>query len=367
MIKIAHFGTRLEYGGVESVVLNYTSQFETGLIESHFVTQDVNVQECIDLFKKNGFIVHIVTHKRKSIVKNIIEIAKILKNERFDIVHAHMTTLNFYILFLAKLYGCKIRISHSHNNYIERSWIKRIINFFLSFLTRLSATDYFACGIDAAKFLYGEKNLHKTYIMKNAINDKLFKFDASVRQSMRIELGLESKMVIGHIGRFGEQKNHKFIVEICDELKKNHDNFIFLLIGTGDLVREIKNTIRSYNLENFFLFVGNTNEAYRYYQAMDVFILPSLFEGLPVVGIEAQYNGLKLLVSDQVDKRMALIEDNVKFLPIYNPCVWAKELSNIPASYDRSVVDKPLVDEGYNLAVEGKKLQDLYMSKIKLL
>lgn len=363
MIKIGHFGTRLEYGGVESVVLNYTSQFSNGVFDNHFITQNINSAECIKLFESKGFKIHIVTHKRESILKNISDVVKVMKKEKFDIVHAHMTTLNFYILFIAWLFGCKVRISHSHNNYIETSFASKVINAVFSLLTRLFATDYFACGIDAAKFMYGSANLKKTYIMKNAIDSSKFKYNKELRSEMKSNLKLSDKFVIGHIGRFCNQKNHKFIVDIADRLKNTRQDFVVLLIGTGDLYEEINDEVSQRQLDYFFRFVGNTNETYKYYQAMDVFVLPSLFEGLPVVGIEAQYNGLKLLVSDFVDNRMALNDDKVTFLSINDVETWVSELNNIQKDYDRGVNDEVFISAGYDLKTEGHKLELFYIER----
>lgn len=209
-IKVAEFVSRLESGGVESMLLNYLSHFSHPEdFDIHIVTQDINDARCVEQFKKAGYNVDIVTHKRKSISKNIIEVFQLLRQEHFDVVHSHMTLTNFYVLILAWLTGTRQLISHSHNAFISDNPIKRLLWFFLKKINQLTSNVWITCGYDAGVFLFGRRAMHngKVILLPNAIDLDKFKFDEHKREVMRSKLAIrKAEFVVGHIGRFMEQK-----------------------------------------------------------------------------------------------------------------------------------------------------------------
>lgn len=366
-IKIVHFISRIEYGGVESVLLNYFSHIQSDKFEVHLISQDIVIPQCLEQFKQLGFHVHIVTHKRKSLWKNTYEIWKILRTERFDITHSHMTLTNFYVLFLAWLCKCKIRISHSHNAFIPKNRVTQLKYTLLKFINKLPANFFFACGIDAATFLFGEKKLPSVYLLNNAIDYNKFKFNPSIRETVRKELNIENKFCIGHIGRFSTQKNHKYIIELTKELKKEIPNLVVLSIGSGELQHQIEEEVKQNSLSDYFLFIGPTNSCFAYYQAMDIFILPSIFEGLPVVGIEAQMAGLHCIFSSNIDNRI-ILSNKSKLLSIKEKQQWCNEIFRLykdrnnkenDRKFDASTVQKL----GLDINTEAKKLEEFYLEQ----
>lgn len=367
-IQIAEFVTRLEFGGVEAMILNYINHFsDKDQFEFHIVTQDINNEECINLFRDNGFTVHIVTHKRKSILKNVIEINSLFKEQKFDVVHCHMTLMNFYIMFLSCLHGVPIRISHSHNAFVTKNPIKKILWGVLKSLNKALSNIWVACGIDAGVFLFGEKavNSSRVTILKNAIDIKKYAFCLSKREEIRNRYGIdEDCFCVGHVGRFTEQKNHLFLVDVFEEILKDKPKSKLMLIGIGEKEDVIKEVVREKGLSNAVVFVGSVTNAYDYYQAMDVFLLPSLFEGLPLVLIEAQTSDLPCVVASTVDKR-SRIKDNFAFLSLHdNKCKWAKTAISY-CNYKRTTAGlKTIAISGYSIENEARKLQSLYLSAI---
>lgn len=369
-IKIVYVVCRMVYGGVESVILNYSKKMDAQKFEFHIITQDLNDHKCIKDFVDNGFIVHTITHKRKSLFKNIFEIFAILKKEKFDIVHSQMTLTNFYVLFIAKILNIKIRLSHSHNYFCTSNHIKKIIYHSLAIINQIVATDYLACGIDAASFLFGKKNVEngKVFILNNAIKLGEYAFDQSVRERIRMEYSLEDTFCIGHVGRFMNQKNHTFLIDVFNEVYKKLPQSRLLLIGDGDLIENIRNKVKKLGLEKYVIFTGNIKNVNEMYQVMDVLVLPSLYEGLPVVLIEAQASGLKCIVSNKVDERSALT-DQVEFIPLNDYKNWAEIITkNIDKHHaeNRRINNRTILEEkGYSIEIEAKKLENYYLSKIQ--
>lgn len=364
-IKIAEFVTRLEFGGVEAVLLNYLGHFKNKEnYDIHIVTQDINDPDCIKLFESLGYTVDILTHKRKSIAKNVRETYRLLKKEKFKVVHSHMTLTNFYVLFMAGTAGAKLRISHSHNAFTTESKLKKIVWLALKKLNQMSANVWMACGHDAAVFLYGKKAVEqqKVYIVNNAIDLKSFAFNPTVRLNIRKEYGIGNAFCVGHVGRFMEQKNHAFLLKIIAEILKLRSDAKLLLVGSGELEEKMKEEARLLAIDNSVIFTGNVRNSNDFYQAMDVFVLPSLYEGLPVVSIEAQTADLPCYISDRVDAR-CILTNNVHLMSIdKSPKIWAEEIIKCEGKARGTGILNKIKDKHYSIDDEAENLEKLYCS-----
>lgn len=363
-VKVAEFVSRLESGGVESMLLNYLGHFSHPEdFDIHIVTQDINDERCLQTFRDAGYHIDVVTHKKKSIYKNVVEIRHLLQGERFDVVHSHMTLMNFYVLFFASLTGTKLRISHSHNAFRSPNPLKLVYWSVLKPLNKWFANRWFACGREAGIFLFGKHAVDggKVTILPNAIDLKRFAYNPIARARIRKELGIGDKdFVVGHVGRFMDQKNHKYLIDIFASLVKKRPDSWLILVGTGELEKQMKDYVAERGLRNRVVFVGSVDNVNDYYQAMDVFALPSKFEGLPVVAIEAQAADLPILISTNVDHSCA-ITDNAKFASVdIAPSTWAAELLKM-TNVSRGVeVQKQLQKAGYDIQTEAGRLEALY-------
>lgn len=357
-IKVCHFVNGLLDGGVEKVLLNYFSHMDNiNDYELHIISQSNNYDSCMDKFLSLGFTIHNVTRKKDNLFKNLSDINRILKSEEFDIVHCHMTTTNFVPLILAKLNKVKVRISHSHLNSTNISFSGKIYRF----LTKLSSQYKFACGIGAAEYLYGSSK--NVYIMNNAIDINKFKFSLKNRNKIRNILKLnDDDIVIGHVGRFVEQKNHKFIIEAFNKLLKINNKYKLVLIGTGENEDYIKELVASYNLNDNVYFLESRNDVCDLYSVFDIFVLPSLYEGLPVVGVEAQTSGLKCFVSDTIHREIK-VTNNIFFLPL-DIDVWVDEIKKIK-KYDRNDMCDDILNGGFDIVTEANNLDKVYKKLLK--
>ena len=367
-IKVAEFVSRLESGGVESMLLNYLGHFShPENFEFHIVTQDVNDPRCIQQFIDAGYEVDVVTHKRANLIKNVVDIWKLLGQEKFDVVHSHMTLMNFYVLFMARWRGTRTLISHSHNAFIPSNPVKNAIQIMLKLLNRWSANIWMACGHDAGVFMYGKKAMQsgKVLIFNNAIDIDRFAYNEEVRHRMREKMGFsEHTFVIGHVGRFMEQKNQKYLIDVFAELLCMDPDTRMLMLGTGELESEIRNYAHSRDVFETIRFAGSVPNVYDYYQAMDAFVLPSKFEGLPVVAIEAQTADLPVFVSTKVDRSCA-IGGRVTFLSTTDsPQKWARAIHEINHNRRGHEVLKEVRQAHYDILIEAPSLERIYNDKL---
>lgn len=222
-----------------------------------------------------------------------------------------------------------------------------------------------ACGDDAGIYLYGKKNYQKgkVIVLNNAIDVQKFKFSNEIREKKRRELGINEQLLVGHVGRFLEQKNHKFLVDVMQQTIKTSTNIKFLLIGNGELKEEIEKKCVDLGIRDYVIFLQNRDDVNELMQAMDIFVLPSLYEGLPVVGIEAQATGLKCLFSDTITEKVKVL-DTCTFLPINNKnctLLWNEEIENfIPLK--REDCAEEIRKHGYDIKTEALKLEKIYLS-----
>lgn len=318
-MRILHILRKFNGGGVEAVVMNYYKhidrdkyQFDFVCCEnSHFIPE----KEINELGGKVYKVTSIT-----NIFKYISEIKNIAKG--YDIVHCHMGPIAFPALIGCMLAGCKIRILHSHTETKKNQPVKLVFNNVCKQISKRLATYRLACSRNAGDWLYGNMDY---IVLNNAIDTDKYKFSKTNRKKNRKELGVnDNEILIGHVGRFQAQKNHPFLIDVFNDVVKQEPNYKLLLIGDGNDKDEIVKKVDSLNINNNVVFLGQIGDVEKYYSAMDVFTLPSLCEGLPVVGVEAQANGLKCFFSDNVSQE-ALLSNTAKMLPL-DKDVWKNEL-----------------------------------------
>lgn len=358
-IKIVNIISRLVYGGTESVLLNYYSHIDRKHYDLSIITMEAVNKEVISRFEKLGFKVYIVGDWEKQPIEVGKEILKLLKKEKYDIIHSHLSHTNFYFMILGYIAGIKIRISHSHLAYIDKTLIEKIKHKIYKILINIFSTNYMACSEAAALELYGTtKNI---YILHNAIDVNKFKYNEKTEKTKRKELKIKDKdIVIGHIGRFEKQKNHEFLIDIFNEIHKQNKNTILLLVGEGPLKEEIEQKVKNLNLEKSVKFLGQRSDVNELYQAMDAFVLPSLYEGLPLVGVEAQAAGLPCFFSTEVTKETKVLETTKLIELTEGPQKWASIILKELKSYKRVDTAEEITKNKFNISMESTKLDNYY-------
>lgn len=365
-IKICHVIGDFINGGVESVIYNYFSNMNLENFDISIIGHGITVEECANRFENLGFKIYNVTPKRVNLFTNIREMNEILKNNKFDIIHSHLTEWACIPMILGLKNGIKVRINHSHMAEKPTGIKNKIYYGIRLWLGKIFATDYFACGKDAGIYLFGRKNVEsgKVKIINNAIDTEKFLFNKSKREKKRKENGIkESDIIIGHVGRFFKQKNHTFLIKIFKELRKKNSNFKLFLFGNGELINEIKKEVELYNLNESVKFMGNREDISDWYQAMDLFILPSLYEGLPVVGIEAQVSGLPCYFSKTITEEIKITK-STKFIDLNKSAEeWADIIYKDVPNLNRTLKNE--IDDKYDIKNNAKKLEKFYNEKIE--
>lgn len=361
-IRIAHIVGKWVGGGVEAVIMNYYRRIDRNKIQFDFLCDDDSTNIPYEEIEKLGGRVILVPPYQK-VFKYHKELKRIFKENKYKIVHSHINTLSVFPLFAAKCAGVKVRIAHSHSTTNKKEWKKNLLKLALRPFSKVFATKYMCCSELAGRWLFGDKEYDKgnVYLLNNAIDLDKFKYDEKLRVKKRKELEIkEDTLVIGHIGRFVEQKNHRFLIDIFNELHKKNQNSILLLAGHGPLQDEIKEKVHSFGLDESVEFLGQRNDANELYQAFDVFLLPSLYEGLPVVGVEAQASGNLCYLSDDMTKETKVLDSTV-FMSLSNLAEeWAKSILEDAKKYKKHDTKKEVSNYGFNIIDEAKKLEKRY-------
>lgn len=322
IIKIAHITKDLPANGISNVVLNYTCNLD----KSRFKTVIIAGSPVLDIYKEKcqltGVEIKEIPAKKVSPISYYLAIWKILNEGKYDIVHVHGNSATISIeLFIAWMTRINIRIAHCHSCKCDSI---KVHKFLLPFFKHLYTKGY-ACSDLAGKWLF-ENGSYK--VIPNGFDISKFVFDKQERETFRRKLGLDNKFVIGNVARFNEGKNHVFLLDVFEKVASQNDDAVLLLAGNGPLLDKIQMLIERHPYKDRIIYYGVTDHVELLYDAMDVFVLPSKFEGLGIVFIEAQINGLHCITSNRVPKEVN-INNNTAFLSLDNPDIWAEEISKV--------------------------------------
>lgn len=366
-IRVAHIIGKWLGGGVEAVVMNYYRHIDRSKIQFDFLCDEDSTNIPYEEIEQLGGRVILIPPYQK-VFKYQKELIRIFKENNYKIVHSHINTLSIFPLRAAKKAGVKVRIAHSHSTTNKKEWKKNLLKQVLRPFSKVYATNYMCCSELAGRWLFGDKTYDsgQVYLLNNAINLDKFKYNEKLRKEKRKELGIsDDTLVIGHIGRFVAQKNHTFLIDIFNEVHKKNPNSLLLLVGQGPLKEEIENKVKELKLNDSVRFLGQRNDANELYQAFDVFCLPSLYEGLPVVGVEAQASGLLCILSDAMTKETKVIE-STKFNSLKNNSLnWADLILNSMKNYKRNDTSGEMTENKFNIEVEEKYLEKYYSNLFK--
>ncbi len=330
-LKIAHIIGKMKNAGVEAVVFNYLSNInDEGFSFDVLYDADSTAKPPEKLIDMGVRFIEIPPYQKLgAYIKRITEVCK---TEHYDAVHVHMNSLSVFALYAAKRAGVPHRICHNHTTSSKYELAKSALKLVLRPFNPVFATEWAACGEKAARWMYGDRNFEngKVTVIDNAIDTDRFAFSSESKSHIRKLFGIsEDAFVIGNIGRFVAQKNHLFLIDIFRDFLKVNRNSVLLLLGDGEEMKEVSRRVSDYGISDKVIFAKTTDNSAPYYSAMDVFCLPSIYEGLPVVALEAQASGLSCLISDKVTKECA-VTDRVSFIPIDSGTgKWVDMLSNV--------------------------------------
>lgn len=344
-----------QVNGVASYSVNYYKNMKN--IDMDFVMANLNTNSNYinELVNLGASIIDLSKSNSKNMFDYIIKIKKFFKQnaKSYDIIHCNVSNSGAIFLYYAWKYGIKVRILHSHATATGDSVLKKIRNDMILPITKLFANTYFACSKAAGKNMFKNK---KFTIINNAIDSNKYLFNENLRKEIRNEYNLKNKIVLGNVGRLVNQKNQKFLIEIYSKLLLKNKNYVMIIVGNGPLEQELKKSVKEKSLDDKIIFAGSRIDTNKIYNAFDVLLLPSLYEGLPVVGIEAQCNGVTCIFSDRITKEVK-INDNVYFLPIDNSDKWVKKIINLDF---KRIKNNKFNESHFNIENECINLEKIY-------
>lgn len=355
MKKILQVYPQFNNAGTEMVIMNLYRNIDRNKVSFDFLAQNTG---SIDntIRSMGGNIYYIENNNKKEYYKKLIEFFK--GHPEYDAVHTHTHAEMGMVLNAAKKAGIKHRIAHSHNSREDLPKVFKLYKSITGIPIEKNANHFFACSVSAAKWLF-PLMWKKCSVLENGIDLERFRFNEETRKKMRSEFDItENEKVICHVGRFAEQKNHKRILEILNKMIHNDKSIKALLVGDGPLFDEMKERAETDNI----IFLGNCTNVPEIMCAGDMFLFPSLHEGLGIVLIEAQANGLKCIASNAVPpeadigtglfERISLNSDN---------SVWINRIIQAFDNYDRMQLSNKSLNSNYNIKTIGKKIEEFYL------
>lgn len=364
MIRVLHSVSNMARAGVETFLMNYYREMDREQIQFDFLANKPAPGEYDEEIRGMGgrvFVspglnpIHFPQYKR--FMADLLH-----NNPDIRIVHTHNGAMQYYALQSAKDARLPVRIAHAHNTKILPDY-KYPLKVVCKQLLRGAATDFWSCGRDAGIFYYGEKRWKASgFILHNAIDLPKFRFQPETRQRIRQAHHLEECFVVGHVGRFNQQKNHTRLLDIFAAVAKAAPDARLALIGIGELEQDVRKKAAALGIRDQVLFLGQMANVNEWYQAMDCFVLPSLFEGLPVVGIEAQAAGLPCFFSDQVTDEVLFLPDACRIPLQAGDEEWARMILAARLQKNKREQGAEVVRRaGYDIHEEGQKLQEIYL------
>ncbi len=359
MKKILVVGLTDNLGGIESFFMTYYRRLSKKKFHFDFVTIFPKIAFQEELEKDGCKIYSLPNFKRHPYLYQK-ELRKVIKENAYDVVHVNMlSAANILPLKVASFLGVNKIIAHSHNSNIPKGTVRKIFHLKNQKKIGRYANTLVACSKKAGNWLFGE-NVNFT-IIHNAVEIDKFKYNESYRKQIREKLNVKDAYLIGHIGRFCEQKNQEFIIEVFKKCRNEKEKMKLLLIGDGKDKEKIKQKVKLLDLEEDVIFLDSTPNVYQYYSAFDLFIMPSKFEGLVIVGVESQANGLTTLFSDTISKEIKA-NDKVEFLSIQDATVWKDRILFLAKSgaASRHFDREKFKNAGYDIDTQTKNLERIY-------
>ncbi len=362
-IHILHVLGGLDAGGAESFVMNLYRSIDRTKVQFDFI-KHVS-QKCMfedEILSLGGKIFICPRYTGKNHFKYCKWWNEFFFNHpEYKIIHGHVRSTSAIYLLIAKKHGL-ITIIHSHSTSNGKGTMG-MLKTVMQYPTRYIADYLFACSEKAGKWMYGQYVSQKLNykIVPNGIDLARFEFKLQKRKQIRQYLGIQdNEMVIGHVGRFTAAKNHEFLIRVFQAYREKHAYAKLLLVGEGELLESIKSKCRELNILENVIFTGNRSDMENFYQAMDVMVFPSLWEGLGIVLIEAQANNLPCFVSKTIPKE-AIITDSVKTLSLHEIRPWVKEIENLKKCDRSAPMNMGL--QKYNMKTISRKMQKFYLEK----
>lgn len=377
MYKILTFGMTDNYGGVESVIMNYYRNFDHTKISMDFlVTTSSKIAYSSEIKEYNGKIFSIPS-RHNSLLAYYQSLKKFFEihAKEYDCFWVNMNNLvNIDYLKLAKRYGVKRIIIHAHNTQLMETGlegnVKKIFHEYNRKQIKKYATDFWACSKEAAFWFYEKSILPQVHIIKNALSEENYFYKEVDRKNIRKQYNLKNATIIGNIGRLNYQKNQTFLLNVFKEYLRMDNNAKLLLIGRGEEEEKLREKAKKLNISSHVIFLGMKKDITAWYSAFDIFVFPSHFEGLGLVLLEAQANGVPVLATKDTIPVEVKVNKNLEFISLSKSSkYWAEKIKeyvdNSTRIKDKKIITKNFQKNNYDIKLEAKKVEKLFLNNLQ--
>lgn len=365
MVRVLVFGMTENPGGIESVIMNYYRNLDREKVQFDFLCNSYNKIAYEDEVLAMGATTYHITARSVNPIKYRRELSKVFKEnaDKYDAIWVNVCSLaNVDYLKFSKKYGIKKRIIHSHNSQNMDSALRGLLHRYNKRKIDKIATDFWTCAPDAADWFFPQRISDRVVQINNAIDIEKLRFDISKRDEIRKKLGWADKYILGNIGRLHFQKNQTFLIDIFNELCKESDEYRLVLVGQGEDCESLEQKVKELGLVDRVKFAGVQYDIAGYLSAFDLFLFPSLFEGLSVVALEAQANGVPVLASEGVIPKQVRMNDNFIFYKLEEGAKsWKEKVADIRKSLNReneNEIYDNFIKKGFEIKTEVRKLEN---------
>lgn len=363
-VRVLQVVTIMNRGGLETMLMNYYRKIDRRKIQFDFMVHRFERGSYDDEIESLGGIIYRMSPIRPGKYRKYFkELDNFFdEHKEYKVIHSHINENSAFVLRAAKNANIPCRIAHNHVAGLGLDY-KFPFRMYARLFLKSNANRYFACSKEAGKWLFGESEVESgnVTVINNAIDLEMFSPNTKIRNTMREDLDISDKFVIGHVGRFSKSKNHEFLINVFYEVYKKNNKSILLLVGEGEEIEKIKGKVKKLGIEDCVIFTGLRSDIYNVMQCMDVFVFPSYFEALPVVLIEAQAIGLKAFVSTGVPKE-ADLTNTIEFLSLdLSAEKWSEKI--LSSDINRFNNKDILLNKGYSILDNVTWLSNYYLSQ----
>ena len=369
MIRILHVVGTMDLGGAETFIMNLYRNIDRTKYQFDFLCHNrIEAKYTDEILSMGGkmYMVEGISHVGFfKYQKNLYDFFK--SHPEYQVVHSHQNDLNGIILKQAARAGVKMRVSHSHTEYHYKSFLRKAMFAFFKYNVNRYTTDAFACSKPSGKMLYTSKIRKNFEVIYNGIDTQKFAFNEEKRQAINNEFNLGDGPVIGHVGRFAPVKNHTFIIDVFNEFLKVYPNAKLILVGTGDTLAKTKDKVKTLGIDANVLFLGSRTDVDCVLSGVDIFLFPSIFEGLPVSVVEAQCSGLKVITSDTISEDTVITDLITRMSLNHSAKQWAEKIEKIyndSRTNKRNEYPKVINEAGFDAKHIADKLVERYLEKL---
>ncbi len=372
-LKILFFVDRLRHGGIQSLFCEIVKKVNPCKMEIDILHLDDGVTYPLEAILHN---MGVKIYQLKGVwVRTPLDFPRYFsavdnffkEHSNYDVVHMHSGSKNYYILQAAAKYGVKVRVAHSHNtDFQTKNPLSKILGDIMKNPLNRYATHKCGCSKIACEWLFGRGSVDRAeaQVVLNGVDCSVFSYDPAIRQIIRQELDIENKFVMGHVGRFENQKNHTFLLDIFADVVSRNPDSVLILVGVGSLQPMIEQKACTLGVQDNVIFLGFRSDRERMLQVMDSFVFPSLYEGLPVTLIEAQASGLPLFVSDNVTHDLATLPD-INYLSLnLSAAEWADAIL-AKRDYERRDMTEEVNAAGFGIETMVDNLYRIYTQELR--